>query len=183
MKLIISYKLDSIENVIPEKQIEIIKLFSYSKSDFIVRKIIEACNLKHPNLEKIPAYNILKNNLNEIINNCLDSIAEKRLVNNQFDMAIIEVVIIDNGHTLIMKLKDNGIGLGENYLHKLSYPEFKHTKSQEHFKKKEKDYCIGGCGIGLFHLNAKLAKNDAKLYLKSRKEAGATIEISMKKPY
>lgn len=180
MKLFIAYKLDSIHNMEPEARITAVKSFSYDKSNKIVEKIIAACSLKHPSLEKLPAYEVIKLNLNEIVNNCLDSIAEKRLSNPHFDKAEINVLISEKNNHFIIKIKDNGMGLGKSALAKLSYYEFENLKSKEHFQKRGKEYCIGGHGIGLFSLNARLAKKEAQLFLKTRKEAGASIEISMK---
>lgn len=161
-----------------------VKAFTCDHSDAIVTQILTCCSQYTSDwatpLSKLPGFIVFSQHLNELVNNSLDSIAERRLSDKDFTEANIEIIIKNNDSSITLKIRDNGVGLGKDYVTKLRYLEFEQKRSHLHFHKDKKTYCVGGNGIGLFNLHRKLASTSSELFLKSRKKHGASIEIVMR---
>lgn len=135
-------------------------------------------------------YNLLRYNLDELINNCLDAgvtIMRKKGV-DAYKLTIEIILLPNDKNSFCIKIKDNGTGfsfLNDTQKHDaLALSKYRNTH-QVSDKKGVSGY-LGGKNIGLFRLSKTVDEYKGEIYIKNRKieedkEGGASVIMQFKR--
>ncbi len=163
---------------------EKLKFQGYDLSQKFHKAMIKILN-KFNLATKYQGYKFLLLQINEFINNSVDAITMRRLIDDSLSRAIIELEIEDSREGLKITLTDNGIGLSQvSRVHNQMMPlkQFLMIPKVTNKSSDRNRITIGGNGIGLFAMNKLFSEHQTVIHIgqASNHSSGTQISFKMK---